>query len=339
MEEERCATSRRLPRKPDCEPEEHGPEHQRTEEVNRPERADRERDHARREQHDRIAEDLTDRFAPPRTGSIGTFAAAYCSRSRRASAQKCGGVQKKTIAKRQKAGTPRCPHLAAQPTSGGTAPGSTADDDVLRRGAWPQQPRVHDDVEEIAGLSARSAVSRLIVPASRGRTMRLQDSAARIRRCACRRDSPRSDRMESPWSSLLHQPVGASASSRWLRHASPQASASPANRIRNGGAGPAVDAPRSSHGARQEQQGHDHRGFVRVTVVAPGAAVEPRCRGTTRQSLTTAEAKASFACQRDVQRLRPDHGCRRRGRTASCGGRAREHLRRYADPPCRNEGA
>ena len=39
-----------------------------------------------------------------------------------ASAQKCGGVQTKTIAKSASAGTVRLPVAAAHPTSGGTAP-------------------------------------------------------------------------------------------------------------------------------------------------------------------------------------------------------------------------
>src|SRR5580765_6976211 len=39
-----------------------------------------------------------------------------------ASAQKCGGVQKKTMRKRKSAGSVRFPVAAAQPTTGGTAP-------------------------------------------------------------------------------------------------------------------------------------------------------------------------------------------------------------------------
>jgi hypothetical protein len=39
-----------------------------------------------------------------------------------ASAQKCGGVQTKTITKSSSAGTVTSPVAAAQPTSGGTAP-------------------------------------------------------------------------------------------------------------------------------------------------------------------------------------------------------------------------
>ena len=39
-----------------------------------------------------------------------------------ASAQKCGGVQTKTIANSTHAASPTVPVTAAQPTSGGTAP-------------------------------------------------------------------------------------------------------------------------------------------------------------------------------------------------------------------------
>src|SRR3989442_661304 len=55
-----------------------------------------------------------------------------------ASAQKWGGVQKKTIRKRNSAGTVRLPFAAAQPTSGGTAP---ADDHAARA---REQEQGHD---------------------------------------------------------------------------------------------------------------------------------------------------------------------------------------------------
>src|ERR1700676_3542134 len=62
------------------------------------------------------------RASPATTGSIGTFAAEYCLLSSNASAQKCGGVQKKTIAKSTHASGLSEPVAAAQPTRGGKAP-------------------------------------------------------------------------------------------------------------------------------------------------------------------------------------------------------------------------
>src|SRR6266850_7747678 len=60
--------------------------------------------------------------SPATTGNIGTLAAEYCRLSSNASAQKCGGVQKKTIANSAQASGLSDPVTAAQPTSGGKAP-------------------------------------------------------------------------------------------------------------------------------------------------------------------------------------------------------------------------
>src|SRR5438105_8119542 len=55
-------------------------------------------------------------------GSIGTPTSRYWRRSKRASDQKCGGVQKKMTANSATAGRLRDPVTTAQPTSGGKAP-------------------------------------------------------------------------------------------------------------------------------------------------------------------------------------------------------------------------
>ena len=60
--------------------------------------------------------------SPRTTGSIGTPTRSYSFFMSSESAQKCGGVQKKTIAKRYSGMPPRPPVTAAQPTSGGIAP-------------------------------------------------------------------------------------------------------------------------------------------------------------------------------------------------------------------------
>src|SRR5207302_9991088 len=55
-------------------------------------------------------------------GSIGTPTSRYWRQSKRASDQKCGGVQKKMTANSATAGRLRDPVTTAQPTSGGKAP-------------------------------------------------------------------------------------------------------------------------------------------------------------------------------------------------------------------------
>jgi hypothetical protein len=67
---------------------------------------------------------------------------------RRASAQKCGGVQKKTMRKSQSAGSVRFPVAAAHPTSGGTAP--AAPPMTMFCGVVRLSQRVDEDVEETA---------------------------------------------------------------------------------------------------------------------------------------------------------------------------------------------
>src|SRR5579859_6427782 len=62
------------------------------------------------------------RADPATTGNMGTLTAEYWRRSRSASAQKCGGVQKKMSAKSAQAKGLNDPVTTAQPTSGGNAP-------------------------------------------------------------------------------------------------------------------------------------------------------------------------------------------------------------------------
>src|SRR5579872_5138761 len=62
------------------------------------------------------------RSGPATTGSMGTLTAEYWRLSTSARAQKCGGVQKKTMANRAQARGASEPVAAAQPTRGGNAP-------------------------------------------------------------------------------------------------------------------------------------------------------------------------------------------------------------------------
>ncbi|MNH39926.1 hypothetical protein D3C79_1011630 [compost metagenome] len=56
------------------------------------------------------------------TGSMGRPAWRYSSTRYRASAQKCGGVQRKMMRNRISASGPTWPVIAAQPSTGGMAP-------------------------------------------------------------------------------------------------------------------------------------------------------------------------------------------------------------------------
>jgi hypothetical protein len=73
-----------------------------------------------RHQKKAIDEDLPRRFSP--SGSMGTRAWAYSSMRLSDSAQKWGGVHRKTIKNKMNGSRPISPVAAAQPIIGGSAP-------------------------------------------------------------------------------------------------------------------------------------------------------------------------------------------------------------------------
>src|SRR4051795_13234314 len=100
--------------------------------------------------------------SPRTTGSIGTPTFSYSPFISSDSAQKCGGVQKKTMKNRITAVPLTLPVVAAHATSGGPPPGAAppppapppppppaADDDVLR-GAALEPHGVDEDVAQEA---------------------------------------------------------------------------------------------------------------------------------------------------------------------------------------------
>src|SRR4051812_50218823 len=103
--------------------------------------------------------------SPRTTGGIGTPARAYSSFIRRDSAQKCGGVQKNTIANRSSASSDRPPVTAAQPTSGGGAPG--APPETIFFGGLPLGPNLWRQTQTRKTGGARSAAPP--VKANRGK--------------------------------------------------------------------------------------------------------------------------------------------------------------------------